>query len=415
MTDRTTHRPIHLSRTVWIFASLVFLLPWSVVVLLLLRPRAPEVPPPKPVSAAKAAPANGANENHSGPWGRVEFSRIRIEPPEDIVQSPPVKPPRWNFPRATEASLDQLWTKAALTPAERTSLARPAYREVSPAGISLQPDPRLVIDLSPSARLTIYAELARFAENPLHTDPFRFRADDVNDWFEDSGLPESLVATVKRLIYVRAGSAAFSDLEVVLPLAADRATRIRLIKTLSRKTALIGHLILSASDDGDTLARYWGQGRRSKDLAVLLESIATRPGGGTLDLVHLLPPFARLLLYTFPTPSVDPLAAARDCHWTSFNFYAAQPDDRFTALEFVKQTLDRDYYPVSGNPTFGDIILLVQNGNQGVHSCVYVADDVVFTKNGSSFSVPWTLARLDQVIDFYSFTAPVEVLRFRRK
>ncbi len=416
MSERAQARPIHLSRAVWIFASLVFLLPWSIVLLLLLRNHAATPPAPPPAKPAPIAHAPTAAANaRSGPWGQLEFTRIRIEPPEDIVAVPTLTPPRWNFPRATDAKLEQLWASAGLTPTQRASLARPSHREVTASGISLLPDPQLILDLSPAARLAIYAELASHTENPLHADPFRFRADDVNDWFADSGLPDAIVATIKRLIYVRAGSAAFSDPEVVLPLATDTATRIRLLKTLSRKTALIGHLHLTAKDDGDALARYWGQGRRSKDLAVLLDSIATRPGGGSLDLVHLLPPFARLLLYTFPTPTVDPLAASRDCHWTSFNFYAAQPDDRFTSLEFVKQTLDRDYYPVSGNPTFGDIILLVQNGNQGVHSCVYVADDVVFTKNGSSFSVPWTLARLDQVVDFYSFTAPVQVLRFRRK
>lgn len=419
MTERAPTRPIHVSRTVWIFASLVFLLPWSIVVLLVLPLRdesgaAPRRAPAQPPAASTHSTPAGAQISR-GPWGTIEFSRIRVEPPEDIVSPPALLPPRWNFPRANLETLEKLWTTAGLSPAQRATLARPTHREISPTGISLLPDPQLILALSPAARLAIYAELARFPENPLHADPFRFRADAIEEWFADSGLPESIIHLVRQLVYIRAGNAAFSDLEVVLPLVPDPAVRIRLIKTLSRKSALLGQLRLEANEDTDAIARYWGQGRRSKDISVLLESIAARPGGGSLDIVHLLPPFARLFLYTFPTPSIDPLANARDCHWTSFNFYANQPDDRFASLEFVKQILDRDYYPVSGAPAFGDIIMLVQHGNQGVHSCVHVADDVVFTKNGSAFSVPWTLAKLDQVVAFYSFAEPVEVLRFRRK
>ena len=82
---------------------------------------------------------------------------------------------------------------------------------------------------------------------------------------------------------------------------------------------------------------------------------------------------------------------------------------------FVQQTLVNDYYPVGGAPAFGDIIVMLERGGQVVHSCVYIADNIVFTKNGASFSTPWQFARLENVAAFYSLNEPVELRRYRAR
>ena len=41
---------------------------------------------------------------------------------------------------------------------------------------------------------------------------------------------------------------------------------------------------------------------------------------------------------------------------------------------------------ITGDPQFGDVILLVNQDNVLVHSATYLADDVVFTKNGGIFT-----------------------------
>jgi hypothetical protein len=46
---------------------------------------------------------------------------------------------------------------------------------------------------------------------------------------------------------------------------------------------------------------------------------------------------------------------------------------------------------------------------------VYVADDIVFTKNGSSQVMPWMLMDLADVIAFYPSEPPLVVRSFRRK
>ena len=170
---------------------------------------------------------------------------------------------------------------------------------------------------------------------------------------------------------------------------------------------MLVQLKIQPDSDVAAIARYRGRGRRSKDVTPLLESLARLPGGAKIDIAHLLPPFPRSLLYGFPLASDKPEDATHDCHWTSLNFLKERPDERLTNIDFVKQTLLNDYYPVAGEPDYGDIMVLVQPDGVVAHSSVYLAAGVVFTKNGSAFSVPWLLSNLDAVVAFYTVGPPL--------
>ena len=409
---------VRIPRRAWYGLALVLLVPWVLVVWLWLRPaHAPA--DRKPSAAFRPVPtdAHSSGGKTTGPWGPLSFSRILIEPPEDfipVVFTTP-QPIRWFLPVADAAAAKRFWQDLALPPAARDSLQRATESAGEAAGRLVRPDHATVLDLSPADRTKLYTALAADPRNALQRDPFRCRVDAVEDWFEGSGLPADVVGLTRRLLYERNGSMYFSDHDLVLPRIPTAEGRVRYIKVMSRKAALLGLLHVGPGSDVDALVRYWGQGRRSKDIEPLLQSLARRPEGGRIDLVHLLPPFARRLLYTYPTPSDDPADLNRDCHWTSLNFYSAEPDDRFADLAQARTALLRDYYQVNGAPALGDIVMLVRPDGQGIHSCVYVADDVVFTKNGAAFSVPWTLARLENVVAFYTVTEPIEVRRYRLK
>ncbi|MBI5690414.1 MAG: hypothetical protein HZC55_09995 [Verrucomicrobia bacterium] len=313
-----------------------------------------------------------------GSWGQLQTTRIVLEPPEDYI--PPyfttAQPLRWTFRGYTPATLDALWKEAALSPAEVAVFNEPAHRSVEAGTIILSPPAATVLGLSPSARARIYAALAQFPENPPQFSPFRSRSELVDEWFNDSIIPPDIVALTRRLLYPRGPNLMLSDQDLVLPRMPDASHRIAYIKTLSRKSSLLAELLVPHGANVDGLARFWGQGRRSKDIASILESLAQRPQGGSIDVIHLLPPFARSLLYTYPKVDQERSGVLRDCHWTSFNFFREQPDDRFTDLSFVQQTILRDYFLCSPPYQLGDIVMLVGKGEQGVHSCVYVADKV---------------------------------------
>jgi hypothetical protein len=323
-------------------------------------------------------------------------------------------PPRWIFKGYDAAELAALWSKAGLSESQRAALAARTERDAARDVSTVSPDPDLVLALSPQARGVLYAALAPFRENRPQNDPFRIRADSLDEWFDETLMAPEVIALVQRLIYHRNNIAFFSDQDLVLPRLPPEQ-RGRFIKNMSRKSALLVTLVVPPGADADALARYWGSGRRSKDVKPLLDSLAQRANGGSIDIAHLLPSFARTLLYTYPLPSLRAEDATHDCHWTALNFFSQQPDERFGDIGFVQQTLVNDYYPVGGAPAFGDIIVMLERGGQVVHSCVYIADNIVFTKNGASFSTPWQFARLENVAAFYSLNEPVELRRYRAR
>jgi hypothetical protein len=367
--------------------------------------------------AVATAPNNDVVACEKGPWGNLEYSRILIEPPEEFILTdytrPEIRP--WVFKGYTMPSLDALFSGAGLEPAQAKYLSDPEHREIRADAIAIRPDRDLILGLSPAARAKIYGALSAFPENISQQNPYRLRSDAVDGWLEEADLPADVIALTRKLFYQRGTATCFSDESIVLPLLPTASQRAKYIKVLSRKTALVVQLRVGPGENVEPLVAYWGVGGRSKDLKPLLQSVARRPKGGVIDIVHLVPRFARLLVYTFPLPSERPIDGNHDCHWTSFNFQNDTPDERLSNLDYVHQVLFEQYYPVLGEAKLGDIIMFVRPDGVVVHSCVYIADDIVFTKNGPAFSVPWLLTRLADVQAFYAATGGVELRRYRAK
>ncbi len=396
----------------WCAITLMVSLPW---VALWYSRSMPATPAAK--SAGPAFPNETAETGHPGPWGRLEFSRILIEPTEEFIQpmATQPRPLRWVFRGYSEATLEALWQRAGLTEEQRKILSTPTIREQQGDAMVLQPPADLVLGLSGPARTAIYIALASFPENGPQNDAYRIHASAAGQWLDPDLISPAIISLVRPLLYPLGPNMMFSDADLILPRLATQGERVRFIKNLSRRSALLVQLRVNAESDTAALARYWGHGWRSKDVEPFIESVAHRPQGGAIDIVHLLPPVARALLYTYPLPVENPDLSARDCHWTSLNFFKATPDDGFLKPERVQQALKEDYFPYSGELALGDIAILITPEGEAIHSCVYVADGIVFTKNGSSPSVPWMLTQMADVVSFYSLKGPLELRYYRRK
>src|SRR5262249_14860838 len=133
-----------------------------------------------------------------------------------------------------------------------------------------------------------------------------------------------------------------------------------------------------------------------------------------LDIAHLLPPFPRKRIYTYPSPS-DPYVKRRDCVWTAMNFLNDKPDNRFMDPELATKVLDAEYDPVM-SPHFGDVVVLADEQNVPIHLANYIADDLVYTKNGAADGQPWMLMKLEALRDLYSAvrSMPVRIVFMRR-
>ena len=135
-----------------------------------------------------------------------------------------------------------------------------------------------------------------------------------------------------------------------------------------------------------------------------------------VDVAHLLPPLPRKNLYTFPTLAMGVEGMFPDSYWTSLNFFNYFPEDALGDPELVKQYYE-SHYTRAGLPfEFGDLILIKeQDSGETVHACVFVADDIVYTKNGRSLYRPFLLMKLKDLLSRYGESKSTKVEIWRKR
>ena len=196
----------------------------------------------------------------------------------------------------------------------------------------------------------------------------------------------------------------------------EESNRVHLAQLFSRESAVLARLQISPDTDIEKLIGYWGAapGVRVKDIRPLLESLKNTPEGGTISLLYFLPQFARQRLYTFPLPP-KPGEPRMDCHWSTMNFFRETPDNQFNDSSYTAKYLDEHYYTIAKPNAYGDLIFLLDDKNQALHSAVYIADDLVFTKNGDNYLQPWMFMHLKDLTGMYSSEPPLRMLIYRNK
>jgi hypothetical protein len=353
-----------------------------------------------------------------GPWGRVEFQTIYLEAPDWVVEHFPVPSPqpRWSFPGATPASIRTILVRAGI---DESNIERwlndPRCRQDEDA-LTIYPSVEEIEAMSSNARTVIYRELAKSGLNPYHKEPAVVPGSSVDEWLRGAKLEKSSVDLIRKLSYLDGDSLMFSDFAALVSHCdTDREAR-RLVKATTRTRTVLASLKVNAGDDLEALARYWTAGFRRKDILPMLESIAEQDGGGRIDLAHLLPPLPRKLIYTYPTPDLEISGRSPNCHWTSLNFFNYSPQDLYLDLKLAaSRVLDNYAKPKGADLQFGDVLMFLDAAGNAHHSCVFVADDLVFTKNGENSAVPWILSRLDDVKQVYGRQPGTKIEVFRRR
>jgi hypothetical protein len=349
------------------------------------------------------------------PWGELMISSIELEPPEEYLGFELAKEwtPAWIFEGKSADEARAVMVESGLTPEQLQLAVGAGITEVS-GGVSLTPPDDLILSLAPEVRSRLYIALSRGTANQFIRFPFRFTEESFNLAFADARVDEATVARTRKLLYPRGDALCFSDYEWMLRQIPSEAERLRWIKVMSRQTAVLTRLRIRPETDIDKILGYWGRGIQVKDVRPLLESLKRRADGGNVSLLYLLPPFARQRLYTFPYDSLtgDPVM---DCHWSTMNFFNDPPDDRFSNPAFTAEHIRNNLYGIAKPTLYGDIILFLDDRNQAVHSAVYLAEDIVFTKNGNNAAQPWMAMRLQDLIAKYEPDRPSRVAVYRSK
>ncbi len=360
-------------------------------------------------------------ERKAGRWGQLQYTRIAVELPEEFVFVPPrdSKPVRWFFKGfSKEQTLDYL-EKSGLT-AEQLAEVRQAKVELALGGCWITPPEKVILQMSPGTRCKIYGTLVQYVENRPHIDPFCYREQLLPERLERSGLSDASLGLFKSLLYNRTPPwLLFADMETALRQIKDEGEQRRFVKTVTRKSTLLAKLRVTPESNVDELVSYWSVGGRAKDLRPLLDSLCRVEGGCMIEIVHLLPRFIRHRLYSYPFTSEESEGVKHDCFWSAFNTFSDEPDDRFSDMNHAAKILQQQYYSILKPSQLGDLVFLATEAGAAVHAATYIADDLVFTKNGATYTQPWILMRMDDMLAIYSVPQPVEsplkVHYYRRK
>jgi hypothetical protein len=351
----------------------------------------------------------------AGPWGRLTAQPILIEAPKSLL-SPNFRlgDGRWYFAAATGTEVGAILSAAGVAPAQIAALLTTLQPLADRHGLmAARPTPELIRSLTPEVRTAVYDKLALVPENFAQVEPFRITDLYLDDWLDAETLPPEVIAQVKSLLWRRGTSLLFSDYNIVADSLTSPALKLELLRQLTRKASLVIKLDVPDRGDVQPLVAYWGTGGRADKVGPILSSL-TQSGGGELDVSNLLPVFARQRLYRFP----DPLPGSDlgpGCHWSAFNFFnTGAPDESLHTPEGVETLLREKYVPATGEPRFGDIILLTLPDGSSIHSAVYIADGIVFTKNGPSLATPYVFSTMEDMLAFYPSSEKITLTYYRR-
>ena len=351
----------------------------------------------------------------AGPWGELTAQPILIEAPKSLL-SPNFRlgDGRWYFAATSGAEVDAILRKSGLTPAQIATLL-PVLQTVAdrPGLMAAAPQPALIRGLSPEVRTALYDKLATVPENFAQLEPFRITDLYLEEWLDAEALPPDVVTQVKSLLWRRGDSLLFSDYNTVADSLASPVVKLELLRQLTRKASLILNVRVPDHGNVEPLVAYWGTGGRADKVRPLIASVAAS-GGSEVDISNLLPVFPRQRVYRFPDP-LPGTDLGPGCHWSAFNFFNNNEiDDSLHTPEGVEKVLRANYSAATGEPRFGDIILLTLPDGSSIHSAVHIADGIVFTKNGPSLATPYVFSTMQDMLAFYPSSEKISLTYYRR-
>ena len=351
---------------------------------------------------ASSTPEPAVFDTAPGPWGKLKCAYIYLEAPASLIEEFPLPSPipRWTFPASSLYSLPAFFTKAGLSESLIATLLTPKHLIKEGAFVHLLPPLAELEGMNEKTRAVIYAELAKYPENEYQADPVLIIGTTVDEWYKGSRLRPEIISKIKQLSYTRGEATAFSDIPVLLNYAQSDSEARAIFKACTRTRTLMIRLKLDKNANAEEIIKYWsfGTGIRRKDLEPMVRSVIELDGVDDLGLVHILPALARKLLYTYPGLDMAKHGVMPDCHWTSLNFFNYEPHEYLLDARLATSQVLEQFIPVDPPYQFADVLFFLDNTTgDAFHSCVHLADNLVYTKNGRNILSPWVIMRLDDV------------------
>jgi len=369
------------------------------------------------ISVISSNELRAANHNLK-PWGDLDSLEIPFAESENLFPDREIRlrPPHWFFQNLSRSQVQKLFESASLGSDEKAQLLNDSICQSVSNGCFVAPPLPIVKSLSSSSRRIIYETLAKSTNNYAQCFPFRFTFGGFSSRFERSGLPPEKIGLLRELTYTNDGTICFADIEL-LPEILSQSEFSQAIEGFYRYPAYRLRLRVYPDSDINALVKYWGKGVMEKRVRPLLESLAKvqRENGTSMNISAFFPPFARSRLFTFPSSWSEPEASREDCIWSCMNFFNEQPDMRLLDSSHSREILLKEFAMIHDQPTYGDLVCLMNERGDLIHMCVYLADNFVFTKNGINQLQPWVIMKMQDMLLFFPSEKQHQFAVLRRK
>ena len=355
-----------------------------------------------------------------GPWGDVEYVPITIDAPEELLGVKKVEEAKveWFFKGFSRESLGKFLDHLGVSSGQRNQLLDPRVLSNAPDGLTMAPPREAILALSPAALDGIYRTLGPSKVN--ESSKWEFLSSYL-DKFRINGVSEETEALVRKFSIVNGKFLICYCMPFVFSGVQAYPEKVALAKALTQQKTMLLKLHVSPQTDINSLAAYWGKAFWTTDVKAILESLKELPHGGTMDVIELLPPIPTSLLYTYPIPpsTLHGSFISKNCTWTAFNFFRDPPDSNYSNPYYVMKKIESEYFPVNSDPRYGDVVLFLTPDDFLVHAAVFVADDIVYSKNGDNTNHPWIFTRISDLTESFSYAVPqgqsLSVFYYRNK
>jgi len=356
-----------------------------------------------------------------GPWGNLRYFPIYLEAPTSLVEAFPLpnSKPYWAFPESEASGFPDVLRRSGVTEEVARQLLDPQLYRRENGWIYLAVPIPILESLATETRSKIYTYLAQYPLNEFCQDPVLILSDKIESWFEGSELRPEIITKISKLAYRRGDLWAFSDLPLLLNYTTSEQDARIIFKAITRTRTYLVKVVIDQATDASAIRRYWSLGDRGfrlKDIEPLIESVKRAGTSTEIDLAHLLPPLPRKLMFTYPDTEAGAKGIYPDCHWTSLNFFNYDPHQYFLDSRLATNRVIEDYTPIAPPYAYGDILFFLdQKAGNAFHSCVYLGEELVFTKNGRNQLAPWTVSTLSDVSRIYLSATPGRIQGYRKK
>lgn len=359
-----------------------------------------------------------ATKTFSGPWGTISFREAIIEAPEWAISDGQwlanwQEGTVWRF-QGNIPQFRQVLETARFSLSEIGVLTNPPTLRNFGTHLEIYPPENILLNIPRQSRGYLYSKLKTKGERDLYEVPIQLAPGGVSRISNSkTSISPDIVDLITQLTYTRrTGILYISDLHYIAGKAKSDEERLRIAQFISREPTGTATLSLDIpQEERSNLLSYWSARGKNTTAETILSSSLENPEITSLDLSHILPSLPKRLLNTYASQHSSIGIRHPNCYATALSFFEDELSPQL--VETLQPDISNRYSPATRPWEFGDLVVILSSSGQWLHTCNYIAGEILFTKNGKNPERPWVIQTMDDVFASYLREDSVTVAFFR--